>query len=83
LELNVEYMDFKIILISIVLLALAFAGLMIKILSRPGSEFPRGSCLGYGSDTNEGPEKCAVCDLKNTDKCPSDISSEKKMRSEC
>lgn len=69
-------MDIKIILISIFLLALAFVGLMIKILSRPGSEFPRSSCGGYGSDTSEGPEKCAVCDLKNTDKCPSDIFSE-------
>jgi len=71
-------MDIKMIFISIVLLALAFAGLMIKILSRQGSEFPRSSCGGYGSDTNEGPEKCAVCELKNTDKCPSNISSEKK-----
>jgi len=70
-------MDIKIILISIVLLALAFAGLLIKILSRPGSEFPRSSCGGYASDTNEGPNKCAVCDLKNTDKCPSDTSFEK------
>jgi len=69
-------MDIKIILISIVLLALAFAGLMIKILSRPGSELPRSSCGGYGSNTNEGPEKCAFCDLKKTDKCPSDILSE-------
>ncbi|NEW82070.1 MAG: membrane or secreted protein [Mariniphaga sp.] len=71
-------MDIKIILISIVLLALAFAGLMIKILSRQGSEFPRSSCGGYRSDANEGSEKCAVCDLKNTDKCPSDILFEKK-----
>ena len=69
-------MDIKMILISIVLLALAFAGLMIKILSRPGSEFPQSSCRGYGSDTNEGPKKCAVCDLKNTKKCPSDVLSE-------
>lgn len=71
-------MDIKIILFSIFLLALAFAGLMIKILSRPGSEFPRSSCGGYGSNTNDGSEKCAVCDLKNIDKCPSDILSEKK-----
>jgi hypothetical protein len=73
-----DCMDIRIFLISIVLIAFAFAGLLIKILSRPGSEFPRSSCGGYGRDTNEGSEKCAVCDLKNKDKCPSDISSEKK-----
>jgi len=71
-------MDIKILLITIVLLAVAFAGLLIKILSRPGSEFPRSSCGGYGKDAKEGKEKCSVCDLKNTDKCPSDISPVKK-----
>jgi len=71
-------MDFKIILISIVLLALAFAGLLIKILSRQGSEFPSSSCGGYGMDVHEGPGKCTVCELKNTDKCLSDISSVRK-----
>jgi len=71
-------MDIKIFLISIVLIAFAFAGLLIKILSRPGSEFPRNPCGGSVRDSNEGSEKCVVCDLKNTDKCPTDISSEKK-----
>ena len=71
-------MDIKIFLISIVLLALAFAGLLIKILSRPGSEFPRSSCAGYGRDSAERTGKCGVCDLKNKDKCTSDILSEKK-----
>ncbi|HZK97421.1 MAG TPA: hypothetical protein VFC67_24675 [Prolixibacteraceae bacterium] len=67
-------MDIKILIITIILLAAAFAGLLIKVLSRPGGEFPRSSCSGYGKDAMEGDEKCAVCDLKNTDKCPSDIS---------
>ncbi len=67
-------MDFKILLITIVFIGLAIAGLLIRILIRPGSEFPRSSCSGNGRDTIDGDEKCAVCDLKNTDKCPADIS---------
>jgi len=78
LKTTIKCMDFKIILISIILLALALAGLLIKILSRPGSEFPRSSCGGYGSDSSERPEKCAVCNLKNSDKCPSDTLFKKK-----
>jgi len=71
-------MDFKILLITIVFVGLAIAGLLIRILIRPGSEFPRSSCGGIGRDTIDGDEKCAVCDLKNTDRCPSDISDDKK-----
>jgi len=71
-------MDIRILIITIILLAAAFAGLLIKILSRPGGEFPRSSCTGYGKDAMEGDGKCAVCDLKNTDKCPTDISISKK-----
>ena len=71
-------MDIRILIITIILLAAAFAGLLIKILSRPGGEFPRSSCAGYGKDALEGDGKCAVCDLKNTDKCPADISISKK-----
>lgn len=71
-------MDIKTLIITIILLAAAFAGLLIKVLSRPGGEFPRSSCAGYGKDAMEGDEKCAVCDLKNTDKCPADIAPVKK-----
>ena len=67
-------MDIRILIITIILLAAAFAGLLIKILSRPGGEFPRNSCAGYGKDAMEADGKCAVCDLKNTDKCPADNS---------
>lgn len=65
-------MDIKILIITIVFLALAFAGLLIKILIRPGSELPRGTC-GYGMNTNDGKDGCAACDYKNTEKCKSDI----------
>lgn len=67
-------MDIRVLIITIILLAAAFAGLLIKILSRPGGEFPRSSCAGSGKDAIDGDGKCAVCDLKNTDKCPTDIS---------
>ena len=73
-------MDIKILIITIVLLAAAFAGLLIKVLSRSGGEFPRSSCAGYGKDAMDGDGNCAVCDLKNTDKCPADISPVKKIR---
>jgi len=72
-------MDIKVLIITIILLAAAFAGLLIKVLSRPGGEFPRSSCAGNGKDALDGDGNCAVCDLKNTDKCPADISGIKKV----
>ena len=72
-------MDIKVLIIAIILLAAAFAGLLIKVLSRPGGEFPRSSCAGNGKDALDGDGNCAVCDLKNTDKCPADISGIKKV----
>ena len=64
-------MYIKILLITIVLVAVAIAGLLIKILIRPGSELPRSTC-GYRKVAENGEEKCAVCELKNSDQCPSD-----------
>ena len=74
-------MDFKILLITIVFVGLAIAGLLIRILIRPGSEFPRSLCGVKRRDAIDGDEKCEVCDLKNTEWCPSDISADKKWES--
>lgn len=68
-------MDIKILLITIVLVALALAGLLIKILIRPGSELPRGSC-GYRKGENGYEQDCPTCNFKNTDKCPADNPSD-------
>jgi len=70
-------MDIKVLLITVILLAIAIAGLLIKILFRPESELPRSSCGGYSKDANGGDEKCAACDLQKTDHCPTGISSGK------
>jgi len=65
--LNIVHMDIKLILISIILIALALVGIMIKFLLQPGGKMPRGTCSYRTSDMDEG---CGMCEFKNSDKCP-------------
>lgn len=64
-------MDLKIILISILLIALAVVGIMIKFLMRPGGSLPKGSC-GYRTGSME--DGCDACEFKNSERC-SEVSS--------
>ena len=65
-------MDFKLVLLSFILVALAVTGLLIKILVRPGSELPRSAC-GNRNTIRNGEDSCENCGLKENDGCPSDI----------
>ena len=64
-------MDFKLILLSFILVALAVTGLLIKILIHPGSELPHSSC-GNGNAIRDGGERCENCGLNENDGCSSD-----------
>ena len=64
-------MDFKLLLLSFILVALAVTGLLIKILVRPGSELPSSSCENRNTIRN-GEECCGNCGLTENSGCPSD-----------
>ena len=64
-------MDFKLLLLSFILVALAITGLLIKILIRPGSELPSSSCENRNTFRN-GEERCENCGIMENKGCPSD-----------
>ncbi len=61
----------KLILISIVLLALAFAGIAIKILVKKDGEFA-GTCASNNPLLNDEGVACSVCGARPEDKCKKD-----------
>lgn len=61
----------KLIIISIVLLALAFAGIAIKILVKKNGEFA-GTCASNNPMLNEKGASCSVCGARPEDKCQKD-----------
>ncbi len=73
-------MDIKVLLITNVFIAFAIAGLLLKLLIRPGSQFTHSLCSGYGKYSKEMEGKCAVCEINNTTQCPLDISNDKNLK---
>jgi hypothetical protein len=63
----------KLILISIVFLALAFAGIAIKILLQKNGEFS-GTCASKNPLLNEDGEACSMCGAAPDEKCKSEDS---------
>ena len=58
----------KIILLSIVLLALAFAGIAVKILFKKNGEFA-GTCASNNPLLNKEGESCGICGARPDEKC--------------
>jgi len=58
----------KLIVVSIVLLALAFAGIAIKILVKKDGQFA-GTCASNSPFLNEAGASCGVCGARPEDKC--------------
>ncbi len=61
----------KLILISVALLALAFAGIAIKILFKKNGEFA-GTCASNNPLLNDEGVTCSVCGARPDEKCKSD-----------
>ena len=58
----------KIILLSIVLLAFAFAGIAVKILFKKNGEFA-GTCASNNPLLNKEGESCGICGARPDEKC--------------
>lgn len=58
----------KLVLISIVFLALAFAGIAIKILVKKDGKFA-GTCASQSPVLNENGESCSICGARPEEKC--------------
>ena len=61
----------KLILLSIGLLALAFAGIAIKILLKKDGQFA-GTCASNNPYLNKEGEPCGMCGAMPDEKCKSD-----------
>ncbi len=61
----------ELILISIGLLALAFAGIAIKIWAKKGGKFT-GTCASNNPFLNKEGEACGLCGALPEEKCKSD-----------
>ena len=60
----------KLILISILLLGLAFAGIALKIIFKKNGEFS-GTCASNNPLLNKEGESCNVCGARPDEKCKS------------
>lgn len=58
----------KLILLTIVLLALAFAGIAVKILFKKNGEFA-GTCASNNPLLNKEGESCGICGARPEEKC--------------
>lgn len=70
-EKNKIMATFKLILLSIGLLALAFAGIAIKIIFKKNGEFA-GTCASKNPLLNQEGEPCSFCGALPTEKCKSE-----------
>ena len=61
----------KLILLSIGLLALAFAGIAIKIWAKKGGRFA-GTCASNNPVLNKDGEACGLCGAQPDEMCKSD-----------
>jgi hypothetical protein len=58
----------KLIFITIALLALAFAGIAIRILLKKDGQFA-GTCASNNPMLNEDGDACTICGARPEDKC--------------
>lgn len=58
----------KLVLLSIGLLALAFAGIAIKIWAKKDGKFA-GTCASSNPYLNEGDESCSFCGARPDEQC--------------
>lgn len=58
----------KIILLSILMLALAFVGIAIKILLKKNGEFA-GTCASNSPILSDGSGTCTVCGARPSEQC--------------
>ena len=58
-------------LISVVFMALAFAGIAIKLLVKKDGKFA-GTCASQSPFLNENGESCSICGAKPEEKCKSE-----------
>ena len=58
----------RLVLLSIALLALAFAGIAVKILFKKNGEFA-GTCASNNPLLNKEGESCGVCGARPEEKC--------------
>ena len=61
----------KLALITIVMLAIAFSGIAIKIIFKKDGEFA-GTCASKNPVLNSDNEPCSLCGAKPGDKCDSE-----------
>jgi hypothetical protein len=61
-------MNWELILLTILLLALAFAGIAIKILVKKNGEFT-GTCASNNPMLNDTGESCSICGAKPKERC--------------
>lgn len=61
----------KLILIAIGMLALAFAGIAIKIWAKKDGEFA-GTCASQSPFLNKEGESCSLCGAKPEEQCKND-----------
>jgi len=66
----------KLTLITIGMLALAFAGIAIKIIFKKDGEFA-GTCASKNPILNVNNEPCGLCGAQPGDQCDSDDETEK------
>ncbi len=64
----------KLVLLSIGLLALAFAGIAIKIWSKKDGEFA-GTCASNNPLLQEEGATCGLCGARPEEQCKSDVAS--------
>lgn len=58
----------KLVLLTIALLALAFAGLAVKILFKKNGKF-QGTCASASPYLNKDGENCSVCGARPDQRC--------------
>ena len=61
----------KLILITVGLLALGFAGIAVKIWAKKDGEFA-GTCASNNSNFNEKGEPCSFCGARPDEQCQKD-----------
>ena len=69
-----------VLIVSIVMLALAFSGIAIKLLVKKNGEFS-GTCASQSPFLNKEGENCSFCGATPEEKCKSDEVEELKVTS--
>ncbi|MBN32035.1 MAG: membrane or secreted protein [Crocinitomicaceae bacterium] len=64
-------MDWNVILLAIVLLAIGFAGIAIKILLKKDGQFA-GTCASQNPMLNKEGEPCSLCGARPDEQCSPD-----------